>query len=393
MRNLLIFFISITVLWASGRYLSPLPLPKTTFINIDTYKCDSYCLANMLQNEEYFSFLAHANKENIENYKDQYITLTKLFHVQPITTKHFSIRLVCKKHTTPIANKIMKSLLGYFLQTKQHFNIDLLTMDNNSSFANIPEDKDTITIVLATFDEKEEVSQIDSNSPLFIPTINKKYINTSKNFYFGGIDYTEQLEKLLHNNQEKLAIFYLERSPLSQLLTTLATEQSMQSTELYAVDNSYANLKNILKDNEELNSSAVLFNTPLITTSLTLSQMRLYDIVPAKKLSTQINFSPKLFKLTQPKDRSNLFIAAISSSIPKDIDALNALFEQDLFYEWLNYVTLCGIDAFLAEHGEKTRVCKENFLDNQLQLHTTIFVTQPFSFEEKQIPPENMAEF
>ncbi len=395
MRTLLITFFAVSLLFGSGRYLSPLPLPKTKIINLDTFTCDSYCLADMLQNQEFFSFLAHANEKNIEPYKDKYAELVGLFHLQSILPpKLFSIRLVCKKYTAPIADKLARSLLGYFLQTKQNFTIDIQTLENNSSFAHIaPTLKpNQLTLILATFNDKDEITKIDSNQVLYIPSLNNSYLDTSsKNLYFGGIDYGKQLRALLQHNQKRIAIFYLAHSPLSQFLTTLAAKEA-HNVQTYAVDKTYANLKTLFQNNSALNNATILLNTPIIKTSLILSQMRLYNINPPQKLSTQINFSPKLFKLTQPKDRDNLFIATITSSIPKKIDAMSALFDRNLFYEWLDYATLAGIDALLEIYGNKQRVFQESFIDNQLQYETKIFRTQAFSFEDLQTPQESREE-
>lgn len=56
---------------ASGKYLSPLPLPNMEVLNVESQKCSTSCLKELLEKEQVFSFIAkidenNQNKEMIE---------------------------------------------------------------------------------------------------------------------------------------------------------------------------------------------------------------------------------------------------------------------------------------------------------------------------------------
>ncbi len=55
-----------------------------------------------------------------------------------------------------------------------------------------------------------------------------------------------------------------------------------------------------MKDNRILGSTIIL-NTPIVKSSIILSQITAFEVEPAKVLSTQLNYNPLLVKLTQEK--------------------------------------------------------------------------------------------
>ena len=394
MRNLIITLICSITLLASGKYLSPLPLPTLTIINLDTYKCDSYCLEEFLQNEQYFSFLAHLNGENIEKFKPQYQNLLSLFHLKPLLpTQEIKIELYCHKKTRTICNHVAKAATSYYLSRQATFSIETKIVDNNISFDTISYNPEALNILIATYNDSSSLTNLPKNCRFFIPTLHVSTTQGGNNLYFGGIDYQKQIKELIQLSSGKLAIFYLKNSTLSQYLTQIAQEESDIPTKLYPVDKAYSNLRNYLKNNYELNASSILLNTPPIKTSLILSQLPLYAIDPKMKLSTQINFTPKLFSLIQPNNRKKLYIAHIQPSPTKTIEAYAALLEEDLFYYWINYATIAGLDSFFAIMQNAPKKLPEEFVGNQLQYNTQISKTTAFSFESVQKAPENREGF
>ncbi len=395
MRSLVAaLFISITLL-AGARVLSPLPLPSLTIINLDTYQCDNYCLEEFLQNEQYFSFLAHLDKDNIEDFKPQYQNFLSLFHLKPILPiQHMAIDLYCHKRTRSICNHLAKAATSYYLHRKVPFAINTHIIENNITFDSISYETDALNILIATYSESNSLSNLPQDARFFIPTLHASSISqSSDNLYFGGIDYKAQIDELLQLSQYNLAIFYLKNSMLSSYLTKIAQENYDKAIKLYPVDKAYSNLKQYLQNNEDLNASALLLNTPPIKTSLILSQLPLYAIEPPMKLSTQINFTPKLFSLIQSENRKELYIAHIAPSYPKAIDAYAAMLHEDLFYSWLDYTTIVGIDNFFAITQNAPKKLREDFTGNQLRFDTQISKTTAFGFETVQKALENREGF
>ena len=395
MRSLISsLFLAITLL-ASGKFLSPLPLPTLTIINLDTYECDSSCLEKFLQNEQYFSFLAHLNSKNIEQFKSQYQHLLTLFHLKSLLPKQKSlIALYCHQKTRSICNHLAKAITSYYLSRHQvDFAIYTTIIDNNTTFSSIVYDPQMLNILIATYNDSQDLANLEANARFFIPTLHISLVQQSKNLYFAGVDYRAQIVQLLQLNSNSLAIFYLKKSPFSSYLTHLSQENCDKPIKLYPVDSAYGNLKHYLKGNSDLNSSALLLHTPPVKTSLILSQLPLYGIEPPIKLSTQINFTAKLFSLIQPDNRKELYIAHILSSYPKDIDAYASLLDENLFYNWIDYATIVGIDSFFATMQNAPKKFKEEFIGNQIQYEIQIDKTTPYGFEAAQIAPKSGEEF
>ncbi len=394
MRNFIVAILIPLIVGASGRFLSPLPLPTLTIINLDPYECDSKCLENFLQNEQYFSFLAHLNNQNIEQFKSQYQHLLTLFHLKSLLPEQeVQIALYCHYKTRSICNHIAKAITSYYLARQTNFTLQSNIIDNNITFDTINYEPESLNILIATYNDSKYLKDLPPNGHFFIPTLHASVIPNSEHLYFGGIDYTAQLKKLLQLNKHRLAVFYLKNSTLSRYLTQIIQNNVDQPIKLYPVDTAYGNLKHYLQNNRDLNSSAILLNTPPIKTSLILSQLPLYAIEPPIKLSTQINFTAKLFSLIQPNNRKELYITHISPSYPKDIDAYASFLEEDLFYNWIDYASLVGIDSFFAAMHNAPKKLKEEFMGNQINYEIQISKTLPFGFVPVQIAPENREEF
>ena len=99
-----------------------------------------------------------------------------------------------------------------------------------------------------------------------------------------------------------------------------------------------------------LNDSRIFLNTPLINSSIILSQITYYDIQTQGIYSTQINYNPTLLSITQAKDRDNMYIAnsigKLEDSFVEEAKLLNA----DLEYDWINYATALGIEYFYLKY-------------------------------------------
>jgi SRSO17 transposase len=117
---------------------------------------------------------------------------------------------------------------------------------------------------------------------------------------------------------------------------------------------------------------------PIIKSSIVLSQLRAHDINVVKALSTQINFSPLLFVLTQKEDRENFYVINAIEKLPSEIEELNLLFENDILYNWVNFSTILGLEYLLS--NEMKLFDKINIIDNQVEYNFNIFHTDENKF-------------
>ena len=390
MRSVVIWSFLFSLLFAAGKYLSPVPLPKTYFIDLDTYPCDEYCLQEHLHNGEIFSFLAKSSPQNIEGLQKEYREYTQMFGTPSfLPTQHIAITIITSKLLAPYANKVAKSLNAYLVQKEITYRLQTKIYDKKEQIQELIDQayqSDLILLPLG-FDHKEVLSTLSSEVPIFIPTLHKSFIpQASSQFFFGGADYIAQLDKLLQFAQNKLAIFYLKESSLSRTLSDYLLQHSIFLTKDYPIDTTVTNLKGYLQNNEELNQSSVVLNTPIVETALILSQFTLYDIEPKNKLSTQINYSPRLFTLTQPRDRHNLFLASsITTLDPKASGALEA-FELDPNFDWIVYASFVGGDIFLNQLYGFKRESKEELENHQIRYSIKLWKSGKFSFETIEVP-------
>ena len=199
---------------------------------------------------------------------------------------------------------------------------------------------------------------------VYFPTINKNDCNCSQeNFYFGAIDYKAQSEALLKEAISPLVIFY-DNSSIGKKLSHIQEELFLgDSIDLdsmmlspkeyenkkvikYPIASRTTNLERELKGNTKIDGASVILDTPLVKSGMIMSQLTLYDINTSNILSTQINYDPLILSITQYEDRKNMIIANSITKENKVLIETNALLENDIKYDWINYTTTIGIDYF-----------------------------------------------
>ncbi len=394
MRSVILSLVLFCLLFANGKYLSPVPLPKSYFINLDIYPCDNYCLQEHLKNGEIFSFLAKASPNNIQGLQKEYQRFAALFDTPSfLPTQHLRITILSSEVLAPYTNTIIKSLNAYLVRKGISYQIETKIYDQQ---AQIQESIDQayqsdLIILPLSFDQKEILSTLSSTVPIFVPTLHKSFVSqTSPLIFFGGADYIDQLDKLLRLTQNKMAIFYLKQSPLSQKLTDYLLQKSNILAKTYPIDKTASNLKGYFKNHYELNHFSIVLNTSLVKTALILSQLTLYDIHPKNKLSTQINYSPKLFTLTQPRDRENFLLASSIDRLDPKAEAMLEAFDLNPSFEWLTYATSVGSDIFFSRLYGFERESNENIEGQQIRYNTKIWKSGKYSFTPIGVPVQTL---
>jgi hypothetical protein len=259
--------------------------------------------------------------------------------------------------------------------------------DLKDSMQQIKDDGFNYVIAPLTKEGAKNLVALDPKINVYIPTINKKIIASHSSYiYFGGIDYEVQLDALMEFSKTPLVIFYDDSSFGKELnveaqksYLKLDTDQEFYS---YAITKKMSNLKKQLQGNKKLEKSSCLLNTPIVKSSMILSQLTLYDTNSSNILSTQINYDPLLFSMTQYQDRKSMLITNSITQHNSVLIDTNTLLNNDIVYDWINYSTTIGVDFFYHLMSGNEREYTHNLLEHQV-IYPTSLVQPTFSKFEK----------
>ena len=391
MKFTIFILIFISAIYAKDQIPSPILPAKNIFMNLDVKKCNRSCLIDLLEQGKIFSFLSvyknHSEFDDIQNEYDKYASI---FHIYIDTNIKANLAmLVPEKVIRRYAISTVNSTLAYLLYKKYNFDLKVYNCTDESetsllsTLAKIRDDG--YKYILAPLTEKgaKIVSQNSDGLIVYIPTVNKKMIkNLNPNIIFGGIDYDNQIQKLLTYATNKVAIFS-DSSDIAHELNSYIQNNTQNIVYTKEFKNSNINFKKILKWNKRLDNSSIFLNLPLVKASLLASQLRVYDRTPYNLLSTQINYNPMILTLTQYEDRQALLIA---NSIGKTDDGLtisNTLLDSDISYNWVNYSTSIGADLLYNNYflQEAKRNFTEEVKDGQVQYKISIVKPKRYSIE------------
>lgn len=393
----LFYLIAPSVLSAKIDKVSPLPLPSAYIIDLNPQKCDEACLYELLKNGYIFSFLArYEDTKNIELQREarekRVLLNIRSLPLDLVDYNRFKLALLQpKKIIGRYSVTTTNAVIAYLLKSGIEFEIE--------SFDSLYEDRDSLlktireieeqgfeqVIAILTLEGAKNLLEIGTSLDVFIPTVNIRELESFRgNLYFGGIDYRAQLHKLKLLASPK-SNFFTDDSQVGRALSNSAREIGF--TPLY--EESIGELREIEFDKivknrtSSLRDSSILFNTPIVKSSLLMSQLSFYNIKPYNLLSTQINFDKEIFTLTQANDRSSLFIANSIIEPNKDLVEYNALLENELRFNWINYSTTIGVEFFLLMNNFNIkRYFKENMIENQLKYDIEILKINRDNFEK-----------
>ena len=256
------------------------------------------------------------------------------------------------------AKKSVDTVMGYFLF--RNLNVNITTFD---SF-NI--DEDSVTRVFNEMAEKdfdaiialypksamEIISNINSISTkkIYFPLVLKEeVIEKNNSFIYGAISYKDQVLLLQKLSNDANITFY-ENSFIGNKLNKIYNENVFSILSTKIIKRNQNNFKRIVKD-KKINSSTLMLNTPIIKTSIILSQLRVYDIVPSVILSTQLNYNPLIISLTQFEDRLNFITANSIENVDVKLEDTLSLLDIDIRYNWVNYSILVGINYLYDQNA------------------------------------------
>lgn len=400
-------FLSVA-LHAQSYLISNIPLPKTYIQNLDPYECDEECLQTYLDNEMIFSFLAHASSDQLENSQHDEIRMISISILNLGSSKEdkkLKIALLLPyKKIGRYASSTTNAAFAYLVARNHSFELKTYNIESeNAEDIQTAISKmrvDNFEFIIAPLTLKGANTLIDLNpmEDIYFPTINKKDVNSSLvNIYYGGIDYKAQSDELLKEAVSPLVIFYdkskigsqlaeyeentfklKDQDDLNKTLDVVLDEFGLQAIDepiqvdenrtvhKYSIPKRVTNIEEQLLYNDDIKQGSMFINTPIVKTSMIMSQLTIYDVNATNVLSTQINYDPLVLSLTQHEDRSKMIIAnSITHNISIFIET-NSLLGNDIVYDWINYTTTVGVDYFFNKITSQDKQYNIELVDNQM---------------------------
>ncbi|GAB6074534.1 hypothetical protein [Nautilia lithotrophica] len=256
---------------------------------------------------------------------------------------------------------LMNALNAYFAQKGVDYNITLYNSDVNLSDIQT----DDIIYFTTNLDELNKLQNI--NKRFYLPLIHKNETNiSSKNIYFGSIDFKNQINLLSTFIDDKTDVI-ADNTQLSEKLLNYEKNITYLNN-VYRFPNIYY---------RDLNDSFVIFNTSAGKTAQVLSTITQKEIQTKLTLSPQIGYDPLMIILTQPADIEKLLIANSIIHPPLVINEYISLLNSDIKYNWLNYATCILANKIYNRQNEEDEFYMNDFniyiFDNQIDYKTKLY--------------------
>jgi SRSO17 transposase len=282
--------------------------------------------------------------------------------------------LVPKKIIGSYADSVTNAILSYLIRKDAEFILEVFDSEDESE-EKILRELSSIRVkgfdlIIAPYTKKgtEIIVQNSSDLLVFVPTINRFDIDAGlSSVVFGGIDYKRQIDHLLGRVNDKVVVFG-DGSEVSSSISEYIKERSLDNF-VYGRDikNIRSNMSSFLKNNKKIKKSSIFLNMSLTKSSLLASQLTQNDVEPFAILSTQFNYNPLLFKLTQFRDREFLFIANSIDFQDERLKDINKVLGNSPDFNWIDYSTSIGLDYFYTSISGDQRLFDEEIFDNQIE--------------------------
>jgi len=378
-----------SLLFGQCQILSPIPLPMTIIIDLDPNEYEDDTLEKQLEDGKVFTFITKSKNSKNEELLTMRQNIMSLFNIKEKIYASGAFRLAFimpYKVIGKYASSTSNSALGYLLNRGIPFEMKLYTIEDEDkqsflkTIDSVNSEKFDLIVAPVTQKGAYYLCNQTLNSPIFIPTLHKNRLNCSNPMiFFGGIDYTKQIEILSRLVDEySLKITVSDSSAVSQMLSDRAKEIVPVAKAIILGQN--GNYKRTIARFSDLNQSIIFLNTPIVKSSLFLSQLTLANHKPLKVLSTQINYSPLLLTLTQYHDRENMVIANSIEKIDPKLTENIALIDQDIRFNWLNYSTVVGIDTIFSKKTSESRLSTVNLENGSLNHNVELYEAGLYRF-------------
>jgi len=405
-KHLLLLFLPLFI-FAESSQISTVPVPLTYIQVIDVdLDCDEDCLEQHLADGEIFTFLAIAQEklddEMLDNERMIYIGLFNIGSDEFVEEQLRIAMILPYKVIGRYAHSTSNAVFAYLITRNHEFELKNFQIEDESEEAMqavLQQIKDEgFRYVIAPLTPRGAQVIVDHEEELevYFPTINKRDLNTSaSNIYFGAIDYQAQIDALTPRASSPMVVMY-DKSVKGKNLYAMTKESYNKDDQIfqptsrkavseemevpyepelepkkkrvigYGINRKSTNMKWYFEENEKIQFGSFFLHTPIIKSTMILSQFTTYDTNTTNVLSTQLNYDPLLLSMTQQKDRNNLYIANSININNSTLIEANSLLSNDIAYDWINYASTLGVDYFFNKITKIDRIYKLPFKDNQL---------------------------
>ncbi len=421
MKRFLLLLVPLFLI-AESTQVSSIPVPTTYIqvIDIDV-DCDNACLKAHLDNGQIFTFLAIADdKLECMELDDERMIYVGLFNIGSTTMVQEELKIAMilpYKLIGRYAYSTSNAVFAYLLTRNHPFVLKNFQIEDESPeemervLEEIKDEEFHYVIAPLTPQGARMIVENEEELNVYFPTINKNDMNTSaENIYFGAIDYGAQIRKLTPHASSPLVVMY-DTSAKGKKLYAQTKEAYMESDQpfketsreeiynelgleydekldpekkrviAYGIDRKTTNLKWHLEDNEKIQFGTFFLNTPVIKSTMIISQLTTYDTNTTNILSTQINYDPLMFSMTQKQDRDNMYIANSINISNNTLVEANSLLSNDIVYDWINYASTIGADYFYHNITRTERTYQLPMVNNQILYPVSIVKPSGTRFE------------
>lgn len=315
---------------------------------------------------------------------------------------------VIEVQTTPIRIALISSpkVIGKYTQNLYNVSLATLTSLRNNDFVlkrydlkdESPESltkallqvkAENMNALMAplTIEGAKALVSLSPEIQIFIPTVHKRDIpDAPENIVFGGIDYRAQIEALIPYMGDSLAIFYDSSSVGTQLKSAtedlfLSRKSEKKNIVSYPVDTKGNSIITHLSKPAKFAKASIILHIPVVKSAILTSHLTFVGAKERNILSTQINFDPTLLILTQYPDRKNMIIANSLIEFPSRIYESNALMNNDIAFDWIQYTTSVGIDYLLSALQDTPREYPMRLINSQIIYPVELMSPKEFGFE------------
>jgi len=393
------------------QFESPISLPQTEILKPQYLECNLSCLNYFLDNDLTFSFLAYA-----QDHENKYITDLGILEKKLLFNSFFNIInsnyssdfriavIIPEKVIGRYSEFVLKSIYSYIVSRNiENFEIKTYYIANetNQSIAEainqVTTERYQNVIAPFTIQGAKILNELHPSIYVYIPTVNINNLDLpNKNILFGGINYRTQIQELFKfiDSDKNISLFYDNSSTGKKLNDIVLEELNNTAPDInisleVLVSKRVTNFAKYFKDHNETQGNMYFINTTQDKNSIILAQLTTFDQQPSKIFTTQTNYSSLILDMTQPYDRQNVYIAnIISKDINDNLLDTNSIFDNDIFYDWVNYSTSIGLDYLFHLSTGKNRLFNEPFINNQVEYNTRIMRPKKSKFDEVIIKPE-----
>lgn len=396
------------LLLAESDQVSSIPVPTTYIQAIDVNDtCDNDCLQAYLDNGQIFTFLAIAGDKvecmELEDERSIYVGLLNVGSTNFVNEELKIAMILPYKVIGRYAYSTSNAVFAYLLTRNHPFVLKNFQITDESPEELIrvieaikAEGFNHVIAPLTPRGAEAIIASEEEELNIYFPTINQNDLNsTSENIYFGAIDYKAQIDKLTPLATSPLVILYdksrkgkrlyaqTKESYLDNDLPFQPTSREKVYKELdekydprdeptkkrviaYGIDRKTSNMKWHLENNKKIQFGTFFLNTPVIKSTMIISQFTTYDTNTTSIFSTQINYDPLIFSMTQSQDRADMLIANSININNNTLIEANSLLSNDIVYDWINYATTIGADLFYNKITHQERTYPLPIVDNQV---------------------------